>query len=178
VGPLFSMMDSSECTPTNSSLPSWRACSMAPAWPVSVSAEHLECGSGHTMVSKVETAIDPYALLRNLDVFLRVHRPLSLCGNPLSLCFVSCLRSLGGGGWCRTRALCLRCIVTWGSWRGWQQHTTVQRNLVVMVCLGESRTVSNLNRGTGKLGSLELGSSTCHCWIQPNVLIAARGQMA
>lgn len=33
VGPLFSRMDSSEWTPTISSSPSWRACSMAPAWP-------------------------------------------------------------------------------------------------------------------------------------------------
>jgi len=30
------------------------------------------------VVSKVETTIDPYALLRNFDVFLRIHRPLSL----------------------------------------------------------------------------------------------------
>jgi hypothetical protein len=34
VGPLFSMIASSECTPTRSSVPNWRACNMAPAWPV------------------------------------------------------------------------------------------------------------------------------------------------
>jgi len=77
----------------------------------------------------------------------------------------------------RTRALCLRCIVTWGSWRGWQQHTTVQRYLVVMVCLGESDGVESEPRDW-KAWKLGAWKQHLPLWIQPNVLIAARGQMA
>jgi len=70
------------------------------------------CEARNTVVGKVETAIDPYALLRNFNIFLRVHGPLSLGGNPLSLCLVSCLRGHGRGCRARTRALCRRCIVS------------------------------------------------------------------
>lgn len=54
-----------------------------------VSAGMLDenCEARNTVVGKVETAIDPYALLRNFNIFLRVNWPLSLGGNPLSLCF-------------------------------------------------------------------------------------------
>lgn len=37
------------------------------------------------MVGKVEAPIDPDALLRNLNIVLRGHGPVSLSGNPLSL---------------------------------------------------------------------------------------------
>jgi hypothetical protein len=37
------------------------------------------------MVSKVEAAIDPDAVLRNLDVLLWINRPLALDGDELSL---------------------------------------------------------------------------------------------
>jgi hypothetical protein len=43
------------------------------------------------VVGKIETAIDPYTLLGNFDVFLGVHGPLSLGGNPLSSCALSAL---------------------------------------------------------------------------------------
>ena len=36
-------------------------------------------------MGKVETAINPDALLRDIDVVLRVHGPLTLRGNPFSL---------------------------------------------------------------------------------------------
>jgi hypothetical protein len=67
VGPLFSRMASSECTPTSSSSPSWRACSMAPAWPVKC-GEHVRGAvlfrsDKHTVVGEVEAAVDPDALL-------------------------------------------------------------------------------------------------------------------
>jgi hypothetical protein len=50
------------------------------------------------VVGKVEAAIDPYALLRNFDIFLRVHGPLSLGGNPLSSCALSALHREWGSG--------------------------------------------------------------------------------
>lgn len=46
---------------------------------------------------KVETAIDPYALLRNFNVLLRVDGPGAFRGNPLSLFrqFVACACAVG-----------------------------------------------------------------------------------
>lgn len=37
------------------------------------------------MVSEIEAAIDPDTVLRHLDVFLRIDRPLALGGDELSL---------------------------------------------------------------------------------------------
>jgi hypothetical protein len=70
------------------------------------------------VVGKVEAAIDPDALLRDVEVVLRRHGPVALGGHPLSL------DSSGGShsedSRRRTRALCLRCMVamTWGVARG------------------------------------------------------------
>jgi hypothetical protein len=63
---------------------------MAPAWPdcvVSKAWTPSGVAGIDTVVGKVETAIYPDALLRDIDVLLRICGPLALGGDPLSLLF-------------------------------------------------------------------------------------------
>ena len=61
------------------------------------------------MVGKVKAAVYPDAVLRHLDIFLRVDRPGALGGNPLSLLSLVPPSAVWGRGCKQTFALCLRC---------------------------------------------------------------------
>jgi hypothetical protein len=86
VGPLFSMISSSEWMPTSNSLPSRRACSIAPAWPAwsqpHVSCYDTRCGQKRipTMMAEIEAAVNPYPVGGDGDVVLGIHRPLARRG--------------------------------------------------------------------------------------------------
>lgn len=71
VGPLFSRIDSSECMPTTSSVPSWRACNIAPAWPSRKSVDSAWRDTEGirmqpTMVEEIPAAIYPDPAIKYL----------------------------------------------------------------------------------------------------------------
>lgn len=80
VGPLFSKMSSSECIPTNSSFPSLRAWSIAPAWPGAV-VKHTKSYRGfqrrkRTVMAEVKASVHPNAVLAQGQTLLGTDRPL------------------------------------------------------------------------------------------------------
>ena len=104
------------------------------------------------MVGKVETSIDPYALLGNFNVFLRVHGPLSLGGNPLSLCFVSGLH--GPLAWVKGAYSCALSALhgdVGGSWRGFGQPQWLGRS--VERCMERVERSRVWTVGLARLGS-------------------------
>lgn len=122
VGPLFSRMASSECTPTNSSLPSCRACSMAPAWPVLYCKRYI-CRMRKSAYrgEQSRNSHRPICAAPKLQRLLEGPRATV----PRWESTLPMFRQLFAWAWAwraRTRALCLRCIVTWGSWRGFAQQ--------------------------------------------------------
>lgn len=90
VGPLFSRIAWSEWMPTTRAFPNRRAWSMAPAWPNSYSSLQLAgCYQSRsqwvlfTVVAKVKAPVNPDAILRDGNIFLRIHWPLARQGNLL-----------------------------------------------------------------------------------------------
>lgn len=76
--------------PTTRALPNRRAWSMAPAWPNSYSSLQLAgCYQLRsqwvlfTVVAKVKAPVNPNAILRDGNIFLRIHWPLARQGNLL-----------------------------------------------------------------------------------------------
>ena len=127
------------------------------------------------MVGKVETSIDPYALLGNFNVFLRVHGPLSLGGNPLSLCFVSGLH--GPLAWVKGAYSCALSALHGDV--GAAGGALGNHSGLIAVLSGVWRESSGVVSGPWDWRGLEARlSSACQCCIQPNVFIIARGSKA
>jgi hypothetical protein len=127
------------------------------------------------VVGKVETSIDPYALLGNFNVFLRVHGPLSLGGNPLSLCFVSGLH--GPLAWVKGAYSCALSALHGDV--GVAGGALGNHSGLVAVLSGVWRESSGVVSGPWDWRGLEARlSSACQCCIQPNVFIIARGSKA